>query len=287
MAMSFRSSQTILDVVDAFLNTQGGRQSMFDAETFPPASDIEPHAAFRADTGCVDLWPLSMKPEKGEEKAPWDTTPVDAMNEGDERETLARELALKIKDWLEKGEPVFDRELGAVRPMHAGDILILVRTRGGRGNSLYDAIIRHLKRNNIPLAGADRIKLADAMIVRDLLALSRFCLLPSDDLSLAEVLKSPIFGLDDMALLDLAKGRGKASLWSVVQERDKALTKTLTSFQRHAENLSPYEFYTAVLDHTDEAGLSLRKAFFRRLGLEMTRRRSSAIWMRRKAKFAS
>jgi len=56
--------------------------------------------------------------------------------------------------------------------------------------------------------------------------------------------------------------------WSVVQERDKALTKTLTSFQRHAENLSPYEFYTAVLDHTDEAGLSLRKAFFRRLGLE-------------------
>jgi len=209
MAMSFRSSQTILDVVDAFLEEQGGRLSMFDAESFPPASDIEPHAAFRADKGCVDLWPLSMKPEKGEENAPWDTTPVDAMNEGDERETLAREMALKIKDWLETGEPIFDRNLGiidndgkpvlndkgeqlkgAVRAINAGDILILVRTRGGRGNSLYDAIIRHLKRNAIPLAGADRIKLVDAVIVRDLLALSRFCLLPSDDLSLAEVLKS-------------------------------------------------------------------------------------------------
>ena len=287
MAMSFRSSQTILDVVDAFLEAQGGRLSMFNAESFPPASDIEPHAAFRADKGCVDLWPLSMKPEKGAENAPWDTTPVDAMNEGDERETLARELALKIKDWLDTGELIFDRNLGivdndgkpvlnnkgellkgAVRAMNAGDILILVRTRGGRGNSLYDAIIRHLKRNAIPLAGADRIKLVDAVIVRDLLALSRFCLLPSDDLSLAEVLKSPIFGLDDMALLGLARVRDKQSLWSAVQSRDAALTQTLTLFMSLSETLSPYEFYTAVLDHVDVTGFSLRKKFFRRLGLE-------------------
>jgi len=267
MAMSFRSAQTVLDVVDAFLHAQDGRQAMFDA-AFPPGADIENHAAFREDQGQVEFWPLSMKPEKGEDKAPWDTTPVDEMSDNDEREVLARELAIKIRDWLDKGEPIYDRDENLVRPMQAGDILILVRTRGGGSNSLYDAIIRHLKRQSIPLAGADRLKLADAMIVRDLLALSRFTLLPSDDLSLAEVLKGPIFGLDDMDLLDLARGRAKKSLWSSVRSRDDNLAGVLNHFIYLAGNLSPYEFFTAVLDYVDENGESLRRKFFKRLGLE-------------------
>ena len=32
---------------------------------------------------------------------------------------------------------------------------------------------------------------------KDLISLGKFLLLPTDDLSLAEVLKSPLFGLDD------------------------------------------------------------------------------------------
>lgn len=268
MAMSFRSSQTVLDVVDAFLHAQGGRQAMFDAQNFPPASDIEPHVAFRGDVGRVELWPLSLKPEKGEEKEPWDTTPVDALGEGDEREVLAKELAAKIKTWLVKGEPIYDREMKTVRAMDAGDILILVRTRGGRNNSLYDAIIRHLKRQAIPIAGADRIKLADALIVRDLLALSRFTLLPSDDLSLAEVLKGPVFGLDDMDVLDLAKGRGQQNLWSAIRDRDENIARQLNHFIRLSQAHAPYEFYTAVLDSLDNSGESLRRKFYKRLGLE-------------------
>lgn len=268
MAMSFRSSQTVLDVVDAFLNAQGGRRAMFDAEVFPPASDIEPHAAYRDDKGQVELWPLSPKPEKAEDKEAWDTTPVDAISEGDEREVLARELAKKISHWLDSGEAIFDREDKAPRPMQAGDILILVRTRGGQNSSLYDAIIRHLKRERIPLAGADRIKLSDAMIVRDLLALSRWALLPSDDLSLAEILKGPIFGLDDMALLNLAKGRGIKSLWSSVQARAPQLSKALKRYKKMSQAYSPYEFYSAVLDDLDDSGDSNRRKFYKRLGLE-------------------
>jgi ATP-dependent helicase/nuclease subunit A len=268
MSMSFRSSQTILNVVDCFLNEQGGQRAMFDAEVFPPASDIEPHAAHRNDEGLVELWPLSLKPEKGEDKSPWDTTPVDALGDGDEREVLARELALKIKGWLKNGEAIFDRNIGRERAMQAGDILILVRTRGGRNSSLYDAIIRHLKRQSIPLAGADRIKLTDAMIVRDLLSLSRWVLLPSDDLSLAEVLKGPIFGFDDMKLLELAKGRGQQNLWSAVRDRDPKLSEKLQELIYLSQSHAPYEFYSAVLDVLDERQESNRKKFYRRLGLE-------------------
>ncbi len=268
MSMSFRSSQTILDVVDAFLNKQGGRQAMFDTENFAPGSDIEPHAAYWGIPGQAELWPLSLKPEKGEEKAPWDTTPVDAIGEGDEREVLAREIAAKIRDWLDKGEAIYDRDNKTWRQIDAGDILILVRTRGGRNNSLYDAIIRHLKRQAIPIAGADRIKLADALIVRDLLALSRFVLLPSDDLSLAEVLKGPIFGLDDMALLELAKNRRQETLWQAVRQKDRAISDQLKCFIYLSQSHAPYEFYSAVLDSLDEKGESVRRKFYKRLGLE-------------------
>lgn len=272
MSMSFRSSQTILDVVDSFLEAQRGRLEMFDTDTFPPASDIEPHIAYRnsaePDASAVDLWPLSLKPEKEEDKPAWDTTPVDAVGPRNEREVLAKELALQIRHWLDNGEPIFDREAGTVRALEAGDILILVRTRGGRGNSLYDAIIRHLKRNAIPLAGADRVKLADALIVRDLLALSRFCLLPDDDLSLAELLKSPVFGLDDMDLLALAKGRQKRSLWSAVKRKDEALAQILRTYISLSEKRSPYEFFISVLDSQDINGHSVRHKFYCRLGLE-------------------
>ncbi len=268
MTMSFRSSQTVLDVVDAFLEDQGGRSAMFDVENDPKGSDIENHVAFRSDKGLVELWPLSLRPETGEENAPWDTTPVDAISEGDQREVLAQKLAEKIREWLDEGETVFDRNLNRHRAMHAGDILILVRTRGDRNNSLYDAIIRHLKLQNIPLAGADRIKLSDALIVRDLLALSRFTLLPSDDLSLAEVLKSPIFGLDDAQLLALATGREKKTLWQAVRERDTAIFQKLQRFLFLSQAHAPYEFFTAVLDETDEAGMSVKRRFFQRLGME-------------------
>ncbi len=268
MTMSFRSSQTVLNVVDAFLEKQGGRRAMFDVENDPKGSDIENHAAFRKDEGFVELWPLSLRPETGEENAPWDTTPVNAVSEGDQREVLAQKLAERIRTWLDAGEAVFDRELKRHRAMQAGDILILVRTRGDSNNSLYDAIIRHLKLQNIPLAGADRIKLSDAMIVRDLLSLSRFVLLPRDDLSLAEVLKGPIFGLDDMQLLKLATGRGKQSLWQAVRERDAELARQLERFIFLSRNHSPYEFFSAVLDETDASGHSIKRRFYKRLGME-------------------
>ncbi len=59
----------------------------------------------------------------------------------------------------------------------------------------------------MPVAGADRLVLTDQIGVQDLLVLGDFLTLPEDDLALATVLKSPLFGLDDDALLILAHGR--------------------------------------------------------------------------------
>jgi len=67
--------------------------------------------------------------------------------------------------------------------MQAGDVLILVRQR----NAFFDAVIRNLKSVGVAVAGADRLKLKDAIAIKDLLSLARFTLLPSDDLSLCTI----------------------------------------------------------------------------------------------------
>ena len=81
----------------------------------------------------------------------------------------------------------------AAAALRYGDVLVLVRRRG----NLFDAVIQALKHANIPVAGADRLKLTEHIAIIDLMNLADALLLPQDDLALAVALKSPLFGLDE------------------------------------------------------------------------------------------
>ena len=70
----------------------------------------------------------------------------------------------------------------------------------------------------MPVAGADRLVLTEHIAVMDLMALGDALLLPDDDLALASVLKSPLFGLDDEQLFTLAWDR-KGSLRAVLRAK--------------------------------------------------------------------
>ena len=264
LRMSFRSAQQVLDVVDALFTDGDGLKSMFPPDTTPEANDIARHKAFRADEGCVELWPLAPAADKLEDREAWDTTPVDETGNADPRVVLAQEIAGTIDHWVKSGEPVYDRELGVHRPMHAGDVLILVQKRVG---GLFEAIIKALKEEKLPVAGADRLVLQDATVVRDLLAITRFVLLPGDCLSLAEALKSPLFGLNDDQLFDLCVDRGDQLLWEAVQERSETLTRALRDILADAQ-LAPYDFYARLLDRRGPHGKTYREALFSRLGME-------------------
>src|SRR5262249_9384040 len=114
-------------------------------------------------------------------------------------------IAASVKSWRARRERVADLATGEMRPIRAGDILILVRQRG----ALFEAIIRALKNSAIAVAGADRLMLTEHIAVMDLMVLAGALLLPADDLALATVLKSPLFGLTDGDLFGLAwKRRG-------------------------------------------------------------------------------
>src|SRR3981189_1425189 len=98
--------------------------------------------------------------------------------------------------------PAGDRRL-----LRYGDMLVLVRRRG----NAFDAVIQALKHANIPVAGADRLKLTEHIAIIDLMNLADALLLPQHDLALAVALKSPLFGLTDDDLFQLAWQR-KGSL---------------------------------------------------------------------------
>ncbi len=208
------------------------------------------------------------RPDKQEEREPWDTRPVDAMGESNQREILAKHIAGQIRGWIDEAKPIYIRDKdhvdgGELRPIHAGHILILVRRRG----PFFDAIIRQLKKQNIAVAGADRLTLQESVVVKDMLALTRFVLLPGDDLSLAEVLKSPFFGFDDAQLFDVAVDR-KGSLWDALQSRKPNIAKTLEGLIDLSRGHMPYDFYAQFLERKDANAQSFREMIYSRLSLE-------------------
>jgi ATP-dependent helicase/nuclease subunit A len=86
----------------------------------------------------------------------------------------------------------------------------------------------------------------------DLIALGDALLLPEDDLSLAAVLRSPLFGLSEEALFELAYGRGEATLYErlrAARERPpfaEAYAR-LRELQAQVDFLPPFEFYVRLL----------------------------------------
>lgn len=196
---SFRSAPNVLAAVDAVF---AHRELVSGA---PDAHDkLEHLPARQADGGLLEVWPLAPRPERVEASA-WDA-PLDVETEASAPARLAREIARRIKASIDAREAVYDKDTRQPRPMQAGDVLALVRTRG----VLFRELIKAFKRAGLPVAGADRMVLRDELAVEDCLALMRVALDPADDLALACVLKGPWCEWEEDAdLFPLAYGRGR------------------------------------------------------------------------------
>ncbi|WP_304618148.1 double-strand break repair helicase AddA [Paracoccus sp. (in: a-proteobacteria)] len=247
LAHSFRSSPAILRLVDA----------VFQAEAAQGLGDQPNHIAFRAGLpGRVDLWPPIPAPEKPEE-GDW-TRPVDAPAENDAEVVLARAIARQIGAML--GSPILDAKTGQPRPIGPGDIQILVQRRG----RLFDALIGALKAANLPVAGADRLKLAAELAVRDITATLSVLATPEDDLALAAALRSPLFGLSEDDLYRLAAGRGREFLWARLRHSaHERAREVLNDLAAQADFLRPHDLIARLL--TRHGG---RAALLARLGPE-------------------
>ena len=257
LLLSFRSTREVLSAVDqVFLDPASARGLT------PDGSEIV-HASNRGrEPGAVDIWEVIAAPP-GLDEEDW-TAPFDAVAEEAPINVLARRIADTLAAWIGRGTVT---EKGKTRPMAAGDIIVLVRKR----DAFVNALTRTLKqRHNLPVAGADRLVLTKHIAVQDLMALGRFAVLPEDDLSLAALLKSPLFNLDEDTLFALAARRGeRQSLWARLTEtaaEDAALAgilQRLKDMLRDAQGQAVHHFYARILG----AGGG-RRAFLARLGAE-------------------
>jgi len=237
LLLSFRSTPEILQAVDQVFASEEAAQGL-NAEGEPPV-----HFAWRSlDAGLVEIWPTCV-PEEMEDAVPWDA-PLDYPSSVSPEAQLAAKISRTIAHWLDTGEEL----KGKGRPIRAGDVLILVRRR----NLFVEEMIRALKQRSVPVAGTDRMVLTDQIAVMDLMALGAFALLPEDDLTLATVLKSPLIGMDEAILFELAHSR-KASLWAELRTKAEtseslgAIYQHLSTVLARADRLRPYEFFAELL----------------------------------------
>jgi len=265
LILSYRTLPEILGFVDA----------VYDAQDLSHALTLDynhviTHEAFRLkEKGLVELWPQVQPidaPEMTADDA--DIAPVDAGAREPASKRLAKQLAATIRSEIEAGRVVFSKK-GEPRPLHAGDVLILVRKR----DALFEHIIRELKMAGVPVSGADRLKLGDHIAFQDLRALMRFCLQPNDSLSLACVLRSPLCDLSENDLYSLAQGR-EGTLWGQLGDHPETDGRFAEAriFLRWAleagRNLTAFDFLARVLNRRDGEGRSIRQRFLTRLGDE-------------------
>jgi ATP-dependent helicase/nuclease subunit A len=251
LSVSFRSTAPVLELTDAVFAQGAARRGVCLGD--------EPlrHGVSRAgQAGSVTLWPLTQESPASEVPA-WSVP--DAYETADSAKTrLARQIAGFVATRL--GQELPSRG----RIATPGDFLVLVRRR----DALVSAITSALKGHGIPVAGLDRMVLTEQASVSDLLALCDALLLPEDDLAFAHYLASPLGGLSDESLMELAlhrRGKLVSVLFSRAAERPdwQEARAFFEAMRSRVDYLTPFALLSEAL-----GPLGGRAKLLRRLGAE-------------------
>lgn len=228
LAQSFRSTEPVLQTVDAFFENR----QIIELTGFANTR----HKCFRTGTpGLVEINPVCSKKE----------------NDTDVRKYITS-VADKIESLISHKE---------CRP---ADIMVLVQKR----RPMAPMLVNELKRRHIEVAGSDRIVLPDFPAIRDLLNLTRFCLTTNDDYSLCCALKSPLFRLNEGDIFNLCSKRTNEikkqaptadantviSVFDILESDRPEIHARLAKMVAWAQSYGPYTFFSNVLnsDNTRE-----------------------------------
>ncbi len=257
--VSFRSVPPILAFVDSVFENDDAAYGLRETEQTPLLKHV---SARSGEGGRIELWPLvpaeGAKQNEGAEQAeegdilpdPW-RAPQRNTDQRSAQQCLADGIAQYLSEHI--GKPL----QAGKEPLKAGDVLVLVPKR----SSFLRLLIRALKTQDIPVASFIRDGLTEQAAVQDLMTLCDAVLLPQDDLSLASVLTSPLGGVSDQSLMDLATyngrkralGRGGQPLWSLLRERHteredwRAAWERLQALYRRVDYDTPYSILMQAL----------------------------------------
>lgn len=236
---SYRSSPVILDFVNALFQNTGAEDVMQDFPTH--------RTTLESAWGRVEWTPLVM-PETDESETggvtplrnPLTTPRVDIENE--RALTEGRQIAARIRQLMDEGVAVGKR----AQRIGYGDIMILLRKR-----THQQAIERALTESGIPFIGAARGTLLETVEAQDLLALLRWLDSPWRDLDLAQVLRSPLFGVTEGDLCALAMAAGEQHWFSVLPAMTSPLLREaaecLPRWMEQARSLPVHDFMDRLI----------------------------------------
>lgn len=197
LSASWRSAPAVIDFVN---------QLFSDGPLHEALPEFQAHSTHRnALRGEVELLPLIV----AEETAP-PPSPAGLRNPlrhprrsiKDRRHRREGEaIAMRIRALLDHNTVA--GQGAAARPLRYDDIMILVRRR-----THVHAYEEALRAAEIPYVTASRGTLLDCIEIRDMLALLEVLIVPYNNLSLATVLRSPLFACSDQDLMRLATPAG-------------------------------------------------------------------------------
>lgn len=251
LKVSFRSAPAVI-------NTVNGLFSGHAAKGVVTSENYADHLPAReGEYGRVEIWDVftaASDKDKDKNTKEW-LSPIEMKPRVSVRSRLAQAIAEKIKAMIAASS-------ASDHPLHFKDFMVLVRHRSG----FVEDFIRACKERNVNISGADKMVLSKQIAIQDLVSLGKFLLLPNDDLSLAEVLKSPLFGLTDDDLEILCCRRKNIPLWIRLGDNPKyretySLLRELTN---RFDYIRPYELYNYVL-----VNMEGRRKFIARMGQEV------------------
>ena len=232
-----RNSEAVIATVNAVM----GAASQNDAY-----EGFREHSSASAEQGHVLRLPPVERPEKSEIAAA-DSQWRDSLSTPRElpEETLrtieARQAAAWIANQISSG-------------LKPSNVMVLSRKRAGL-MPLQD----ELRALHIPAQIGEKTDLIDCCEVLDIVALLDVLVSPQHDLSLARALRSPLFGVSDSALVQIAllKGDAKISWFEALQNKELAtpdllaLGACLIKFKSWIDTLPPHDALQAIYHDAD------------------------------------
>ncbi|RYX92447.1 MAG: DNA helicase UvrD [Comamonadaceae bacterium] len=139
-----------------------------------------------------------------------------------------------------------------------GKVMVLARKRAS-----LTPMLEALRALRIPAQMGEKMALIECAEIQDVVALLDALVSPQHDLSLARALKSPLFGVDDEGLVQLAlrarerrAGGGSATWWAVLQQADlppqlAGIGELLIKYRRWLDSFPPHDALDAIFHDRD------------------------------------
>ena len=248
---SYRTAHGVLDFVDRAMEAIGPKNLGLEDAYTPHLGQPRP--------GLVTLWNVVTAPGAGD----------DEEDEGQEEGWLSRHdrqmadrIAQQIKAWMDTGFPLVKGD--PPRNATPGDVMVLVRKR----RELAALIVARLYKHGVPVAGVDRLRLGNPLAVKDLMAAIRFAAQPLDDLTLANLLVSPLIGWNQQQLLDHGYRASGVRLWEHLRESDDPDVRATVDALREILRRADYDSPQALLHWILVGPMDGRRRLVARLGRE-------------------